>query len=325
MRQGQGASQRRIRSAGQPTGKAILNHLRFLHYLDEVARVGSIRQAAERLHVAPSAVNRRIQDLEAELGAPLFERLPRGMRLTAAGELFVHYIRSRSAHLEQVRSEIEDLQGLRRGCVRIVVSQAAAAAFLPERIAGFKKKHPLVEFQVQVGDHCRALDSLRTFESDLALIFHLTPETDIRRLDELSQPLCLVMHRDHPLAAQQGPVKLKQCLDYPLVLPARDIAGRQLLDAFLAQRSIKLRPTIESNSFEFLLGYLRYEQALTFQIEIGVARVESELVSRQIDDRGFPSANLVLASLQNRQLPVVAYAFAEYLRTTFASFPGHYS
>jgi len=295
-----------------------LNHLRFLQYLDEVARVGSIRQAAERLHVAPSAVNRRIQDLEAELGTPLFERLPRGMRLTAAGESFVQYIRSRAAHLEQVRSEIEDLQGLRRGCVRIVVSQAVAAAFLPERIAGFRKKHPLVEFQVQVGDHSRALELLRTFESDLALTFHLDPETDIVRLDELAQPLCLVMHRDHPLAAQDDPVKLRQCLDYLLVLPDSDIAGRQLLDAFLARRSIKLRPVMRSNSFEFLLGYLRYEQALTFQIEIGVTPEVGELVSRKIQDRGFPSANLVLASLRNRQLPVVAYTFAEYLSSTFA-------
>ena len=295
-----------------------MNHLRFLQYLDEVARVGSIRQAAERLHVAPSAVNRRIQDLEAELGTPLFERLPRGMRLTAAGESFVQYIRSRAAHLEQVRSEIEDLQGLRRGCVRIVVSQAVAAAFLPERIAGFRKKHPLVEFQVQVGDHSRALELLRTFESDLALTFHLDPETDIVRLDELTQPLCLVMHRDHPLAAQDDPVKLRQCLDYLLVLPDSDIAGRQLLDAFLARRSIKLRPVMRSNSFEFLLGYLRYEQALTFQIEIGVTPEVGELVSRKIQDRGFPSANLVLASLRNRQLPVVAYTFAEYLSSTFA-------
>lgn len=294
-----------------------MNHLRFLQYLDEVARVGSIRKAAERLHVAPSAVNRRIQDLEAELGTPLFERLPRGMRLTAAGELFVQYIRSRSAHLEQVRSEIEDLQGLRRGCVRIVVSQAAAATFLPERIAGFRENHPLVEFQVKVGDHSQALESLRSFESDLALIFHLNPEADIIRMDELAQPLCLVMHRDHPLATKEGAVELRQCRDYPLVLPDRDIAGRQLLETFLARRSSKLSPIIESNSFDFLLGYLRYEQALTFQIEIGVMPEVGELVSRPIQDRGFPSANLVLASLQNRQLPVVAYAFAEYLSSTF--------
>ena len=74
-----------------------MNHLRFLNYVDEVARAGSIRQAADRLHVAASAVNRRILDLEAELGTAIFERLPRGVRLTAAGEIFVAYIRSRSA------------------------------------------------------------------------------------------------------------------------------------------------------------------------------------------------------------------------------------
>jgi len=60
-----------------------MNHLRFLRYADEVARAGSIRQAAERLHVAPSAVNRRIQDIEEELGTPIFERLPRGRARSA--------------------------------------------------------------------------------------------------------------------------------------------------------------------------------------------------------------------------------------------------
>jgi hypothetical protein len=98
-----------------------------------------------------------------------------------------------------------------------------------------------------------------------------------------------------------------------VVLPSRETAGRQLLDGYLVRRSIKLRGLVESNSFEFLLGYLRYEQALSFQIQIGVPQAGGELVSREIADRGFPAANLVLASLQNRQLPVVAYAFAQYL------------
>jgi DNA-binding transcriptional LysR family regulator len=61
----------------------------FIRYFDEVARQGSIRKAADRLNVAPSAVNRQILKLEDELGAPLFERLPRGLRLTAAGEILI--------------------------------------------------------------------------------------------------------------------------------------------------------------------------------------------------------------------------------------------
>ena len=106
-----------------------MKHLRFLRSVDDVARAGSIRQAAERLHVAPSAVNRRLLDIEEELGTTIFERLPRGMRLTPAGELFLHYIRSREADLDQVRSEIEDLRGIRRGDVRLLASQALAPVF----------------------------------------------------------------------------------------------------------------------------------------------------------------------------------------------------
>lgn len=292
-----------------------MNHLRFLNYVDEVARVGSIRQAADRLHIAPSAVNRRILDLEAELGTPLFERLPRGVRLTTAGELFVAYIRSRAAQLEQVRSEIEDLQGLRRGNVKLVASQALASVFLPKAVADFRTSHPLVDVQVRFGDHLQALQSLRNFETDLALVFNLAPDADIERIAEIEQKLVATMHRSHPLA-QRTDLRLRDCVDYPLVLPVREIGGRQLLDQFLARSSIKLRPVVESNSFEFLRGYLRYEQAISFQIAIGAVIQGDELVARDITDRGFPRGQLVLASLRTRQLPVISHAFAADLLAT---------
>lgn len=60
-----------------------VKHLRLLTYIDEVARVGSIRKAAERLNITASALNRRVQDIEDELGTKIFERLPRGVRLNA--------------------------------------------------------------------------------------------------------------------------------------------------------------------------------------------------------------------------------------------------
>jgi DNA-binding transcriptional LysR family regulator len=287
-----------------------MNHLRFLSYVDEVARVGSIRQAADRLHIAPSAVNRRILDIEEELGTPLFERLPRGVRLTAAGELFVAYIRSRSAQLEQVRSEIEDLQGLRRGNIKLVASQALAPAFLPKAVASFRTTHPGVGVQVTIADHLQAIRSLRNFETDLALVFNLAPDSDIERIAEIEQKLVATMHRNHPLASKPD-LRLRDCVEYPLVLPIRDLGGRQLLEQFLLRGSIKLRPVVESNSFEFMRGYLRYEQAISFQISIGAVTQGDDLVAREISDRGFPRGHLVLASLRGRQLPVIAHAFAE--------------
>jgi DNA-binding transcriptional LysR family regulator len=289
-----------------------MNHLRFLRYLDEVARSGSIRQAAERLHVAPSAVNRRILDLEEELGTPIFERLPRGMRLTAAGELFVRYIRSRSAELDEVRSQIEELKGLRRGRVSFVASQALAPTLLPGVVARFIAAHPLAGCTMRIGDHQQALEALRAYDADLALVFNLAAEADIEVIAAFDQQLVALMHRTHPLAARSG-VKLRDCADYPLVLPNRDIAGRQLLERYIARSSLKLSPMVESNSFEFLRGYLYHGQAITFQIAVGAVTDGGELVALPLEDRNFPHGRLVLAQLRGRQLPVIAHAFGECL------------
>lgn len=295
-----------------------MNHLRFLNYFDEVVRAGSIRQAAERLHVAPSAVNRRIQDLEDELGVPLFERLPRGVRLNAAGELFIGYVRSRSAELGKVRADIAELQGLRRGNVTIVASQALAPHVMPTAVAAFRQRHPLVEFNVRIGDHLQALAALRAFETELALVFNLADEPDVKVLARFEQRLVATMHRSHPLAKRAGGLRLRDCADYALVLPNREAGGRQLLEAFLARSSINLRPAIESNSFEFLRGCLYHEQAITFQIAIGAVTNGGEIVAQPILDRGFPKSHLVLACLRMRQLPAVSHAFAEHLEGAIA-------
>lgn len=296
-----------------------MNHLRFLKYFDEVARVGSIRQAAESLHVAPSAVNRRIQDLEGELGVPLFERLPRGMRLTAAGELFVQYVRGRASALDEVRSEIEELQGLRRGSVKLVASQALAPEFMPQLVADFRRTHPLVDFQVRIGDHVQALAALRAFETDLVLVFNLAHEPDLQVVAQFEQRLVATMHRSHPLASRPGGLRLRECMDYPLVLPNREAGGRQLLERFLVRSSVKLRPVVESNSFEFLRGCLHHGNAISFQIAIGAVSDGGEIVSREITDRHFPTGELVLAHLRGRQLPVITHAFMAEATTTMTA------
>ena len=298
-----------------------MNHLRFLKYVDEIARAGSIRQAAERLHIAPSAVNRRLQDIEGELGTPIFERLPRGMRLTAAGELFIGYVRNRAADLEQVRSKIEELRGLRRGTVRLAVSQALAPSFLPQAIASFRKQHPLVEFQVNVVDHVRALSALRAFETDLTLVLGLAPEADLEIVAQLEQKLLAVMHRSHPLADASRALRLRDCADYPLVLSDPDTGGRQMLERFLARSSLKLRPIVESNSFELLRNCVYNGQAITFQIAIGAVTDGGKLVAREIEDRGFPRGQLVLARLSGRHLPVIAHAFSDHLLKALVAEP----
>jgi DNA-binding transcriptional LysR family regulator len=288
-----------------------MRHLRFLRYVDEVARAGSIRKAAEQLHVTASAVNRRVMDLEEELGAPLFERRARGVRLTAAGELFVRYIREQTGDVERMKSQIEDLKGMRRGTVRIACSQALALDFLPREIATYRSKFPLVQFHVQVLDHERAMASLAAFDVDLVLVFRPPFLPNFQPMMSLQQRLVALMAADHPLATRPK-IRLGDCVGYPVALAERSLGGRQLLAEVLGRSNLRLNIAAESNSFEFLRGMALRDKAITFQIEIGA--VESEgLVVRQIDDRDVPRADLVLGQLRGRNLPVAAAKFAEQL------------
>lgn len=286
-----------------------MQHLRFLDYVDAVSRCGSIRAAAEQLHVAASAVNRRIQDLERELGTPIFERRPRGVRLTAAGELFVSYARRRAADLAHVRSEIEALRGLRRGHVAMAGSQALASAFLPQAIVDFQKQHPGVSFDIKILDREKAVQSVLDFEVDLALVFNPPTAGGLRVLAQLQQPTCAIMAPDHPLAGRAS-VRLKDCLKYPHALPDRSLSGRSVLDDMLDKSSVKPDAMVVSNSFELMRGFARESGGISFQIGLGV---DAGTVAVPINERNLPAGRLVLMALRGRVLPVASALFSEYV------------
>jgi DNA-binding transcriptional LysR family regulator len=292
-----------------------MRHLRFLGYFDEVARFGSIRKAAEHLNVTASAVNRRIMDLEEELDAKLFERRPRGVRLTAAGELFVRYIREQSSDVDLMKSQIEDLKGLRRGTVRIACSQALALDFLPRQIADFRARFPLVHFDVRVLDHERAMAELADYEVDLVLVFRPPYLANFQPLMTLEQRLVALMASDHPLAGRPN-LRLRDCAAYPVALPHSSIGGRQLLNEVMALTNLRLDIVAQYNSFEFLRNLVRRDKVISFQIKIGTLDDDEHgIIARDIDDRDVPRADLVFGQLRGRNLSVPAAKFAEQLVT----------
>jgi DNA-binding transcriptional LysR family regulator len=291
-----------------------MRHLRLLTHVVEVARTGSIRRAAEHLNLTPSAMNRRIQDLEQEVGTPLFERRPRGVKLTTAGEMFVRYARSQIADAERMKSQVEDLRGLRRGPVLIACSQALAHDFLASRIAEFGKRHPKVVFDLKVMDHERALAALAAYDVDLALVHRPAMWPSLRVIASIPQRLVVIVRSDHPLAAKKL-VRLSDCAPYPAALPDRTLSGRQILDEVTTRRDLRFNTVAESNSFEMLRGLVFRCNMISFQIEIGApsGHLGKGVVGRPLDTRDVPTADLVLCQLRGRNLPVAAATFAEML------------
>jgi DNA-binding transcriptional LysR family regulator len=291
-----------------------MRHLRLLFHMVEVAQAGSIRKAAERLNLTPSAMNRRIQDLEAEIGAALFERRARGVRLTTAGEMFIRYARSQIAEASQLKSQVEDLRGLRRGPVQIACSQALAHDFLAERVAAFQASYPRVAFDVTVANHEQALLALAAYEAELALVYRPSIWPSLRVIASVPQRLVAIVRADHPLASRKI-LRLSECAAYPVALPDRSLGGRQLLDEVATKRDLHFNMLAESNSFEMLRGLVFRCNMVSFQIEIGrpSGDLGMGLVGRPIDTRDVPAADLVLCQLRGRNLPVAAATFAEML------------
>lgn len=291
-----------------------MRHLKLLQQVSEIARAGSIRQAAERMNITASAMNRKIQDLEYEIGTPIFERRPRGVKLTAAGELFVRYARSQIADAERLNSQVEDLRGLRRGPVRIACSQALAQDFLPSQIGEFRKENPRLVFELRVMDHNAALNALIEYDVDLAIVYRATIRPGLRILTSVPQRLAVVMRADHPLAVKQS-LRLSDCVQYPFVLPDPSLGGRQVLDEVIARRDFRFQVMAESNSFEMLRGLVLRGNMLSLQIEIGAPRQEfgGGVVGVPVDERDIPTSDLVLCQLRGRILPIAAASFADRL------------
>jgi DNA-binding transcriptional LysR family regulator len=245
-------------------------HGRALRYIDEVARQGSIRKAAKTLHVAASAVNRYILELEEELQAPIFERLPRGLKLTSSGEILIQHIRETLQAHQRMRMQIQSLKGLTRGEVVLATMATLAAGRIAEIVAAYREKHPQVSLRIMVGDRTTVAEMVALGQADLAIAYNLPDDTRLQRAAEFRHALGAVVAPTHPLATRKT-VRMSDCLLYPLVLADRSLSLREVVEATAPARAT-LVPVVETNSMELMKRLARTTPHITFLNRLDVDR-----------------------------------------------------
>jgi DNA-binding transcriptional LysR family regulator len=313
-----------LSSAPEPLQRSAVDSLRVIDppriftYVDAVARHGSIRKAAEALHVVSSALNRRILDLEEELGAALFERMPRGVRPTAAGELFLGFVRRSLRELEQVGAQIEALKGGVSGKVRVGVAESMTGTILPNAVAEFQRAYPKVCFHVWVDGPRGLADALRSDAADMILTHEPSQHPEVQTLARARQTLCALVVAGHPLAERKS-LLLADCLDYPLAMPDASLAARHMLDRALEAKGLRFTPALVSNSIELTKTFARQNQAMCFQFRSGDDVAAANMIEIPLVDPELAHAQLLLAVRRERVLPAAAAAFAEQLAACFAS------
>ena len=321
LERGQPPKSARPRGAlpGATSSRRQLRPPRLLTYVDAVARHGSIRKAADALNVASSALNRQILDLELDLGTALFERLPWGVRLTAAGEVFLAYTRQAISELKVVQSQVEQLRGLVRGQVGVGAVELVAGELLPGAITQFQAAHGNVRFNVRIGVPEELVSALIADQVDLILTHSPPPKKNVAIVTVAAQALCALMVSDHPLAGRDE-LHLHDCLAYPLALGDATLAGRGLIEQALAQASFELVPRLISNSVETMKAFVRMNSGVCFQFrKPGKAPIPpGDMVAVPLIDAPLLQARLFLATRRGRVLPVAAATFVELLETALS-------
>src|SRR5215203_4612423 len=145
-----------------------LNRLRVLA---AVARHGSVTAAANELHYSQPSVSHHLARLEAETGAQLFQRVGRGIRLTAAGEVLAERATEILGRVESAAAELDAHVGLSAGRVRVAVFGSALVALMPEVSAELSTKHPGLRLELVDTHPPEAIEMLRAGEVDLAIVF----------------------------------------------------------------------------------------------------------------------------------------------------------
>jgi DNA-binding transcriptional LysR family regulator len=169
------------------------------------AEARGVQRAAERVYRTQPAVSMAIRKLEAEIGAPLFDRANRGAyTLTAAGELLYAHAKKLLALRDDAFSDIKELHELERGHVRIGANESAGIYLLPRLIQAFRNKHPRIRVDVSRQNSSQLIRELRDNAIDLALIAFAPEEKDVEAAPLMKDELILIASPAHPVANRQS-------------------------------------------------------------------------------------------------------------------------
>jgi DNA-binding transcriptional LysR family regulator len=283
-----------------------------LRYFHEVAKLGSIRRAADRLHVAPSAVSRQIAQLEQELDAALFERSKLGVQMTSAGEILMRQTTRMFRDLDRARSEIDDLRGLKRGQVVVWAMEGVVSGILPAVLARFHKKYPGVEFNIVTTSTDRIVEALLDDLTDIGITFNATPRSEIEIIAEYAEPISCLVAPTHKYANRHK-LSLAEICQEPLALPDHSFGLRQVFER--AVRKLKSPPkvVVTTNSLELTKTMAATGEALAFMPALTVLReyYSGALRIIPISDEDFARARSSISIHRDRPLP---HAAREFLR-----------
>src|SRR5438132_6039225 len=236
--------------------------LRRLRFFVEVVRQGGFSQAAKVVHASQPTVSKAVKQLEDELGVPLLDRDTRRSAPTAAGAVVYKRALALLTASEDLVSELDELRGLKRGTLRVGFPRVGSSALFAPLFASFRRQYPGIDVQFAVHDSKRVEEAVRAGELDLAALVHPIPE-DFEWKDVRSDPLMVLMPRQHPLAEQRS-VKLAKLVGSPLILFEEGFALNDLILEAFRKKGVSPKVAARSSQVDFIFELVAAGSGIAF-------------------------------------------------------------
>ena len=238
-----------------PAVKILPMELREIKSLCALSDSGSLSQTARLVHLTPAAVHKQLKQLESELQIPLYERKQGRLRLTAAAELLIPYLRDILGQYETVLGALEEWKGVRRGVLRIGAGPSLATYLLPSMLRSFHKRFSSIDLDVQTGSSVQLLDSLRNGSLDMALVVapDATEEPSLEIMLEHTTEIVIVTALPRvPARATVRPLHRE-----PFLLFRKTTRIESLIDRYWAERKLVPNVIMRFDSAEALKATLK--------------------------------------------------------------------
>ena len=172
----------------------------------------SLTRGSARLHLSLAAASSRVKALETRSGTALLERVARGVRLTPAGEAFLHHARALLRQTEQLRAELREYSGGLRGHVRVFANTTAVTDFLPDILPTYLAAHPKINIDLQEKPNGEIARGVRESRADIGIVAGQVDTTGLTATHFNTDRLVLVVPRGHALARRKA-VAFAETLD----------------------------------------------------------------------------------------------------------------
>ena len=251
-------------------------HDKFLNYLDETARQGSIRKAAAVLNMSSSSLNRKIISVENRLGIRLFDRNADGVELTAAGAAVLEHCRNTLIDYQRVLATVNDIRDMRAGHVDIAVLDSVALSVLPDVLRKFGEDHPQITFTVQTAQPNEIMQMVAEGIVDIGVSFSNELHPDVRCQFEKATPIGAIMADDHPLA-ERNALSFEDLAQFQLIRSYDAFSHRSIVNDAVAEVGVTLSTQLFTNSLPLARSMLLFGGSVGIYSKIGfIKEIEAQ-------------------------------------------------